>query len=149
MWNQEQNCGGMILYLKYFFISLQVLLWNWVKKKGKEICNFCRYTVPVDFFFQIVTSLIDQIFMIIFSYFKSIIKWVYSHVWKTFFQISGKSKWKSQLLQIIKLLWTVFQTNNIWSIHIRLKLKKQSVLIFKLNRQTNKLSKDIYFNFCE
>lgn len=26
LWNQEQNCGGMILHLKYFFISLQVLL---------------------------------------------------------------------------------------------------------------------------
>lgn len=63
-------------------------------KKAKEICNFCRYTVPFDFFFfQIVTSLIDHIFMIIFSYFKSIIKWVYSHVWKTFFPCTRGLNW--------------------------------------------------------
>ena len=32
----------------------------------------------------------------------------------------------------------------LWSIPIRLKLKKQSVLIFKLNRQTNKVSKNLF-----
>lgn len=66
--------------LKYFFMSLQAEI-DWVGKQS-DVNTFPNCDV-----------LIDQKFMLIFSYFKSLIKWVYGHVWKNIFLLHKGVGW--------------------------------------------------------